>query len=114
MARLYVNENFPLDVVTHLRALGHDVLTTHEVGKSNQGIEDEAVLRFAIETNRCIVTINRKDFMRLHRVMPRHEGIIVCTENRDYADFANRVDAVIRQSGELANQLMRVVRGDPT
>lgn len=43
MARLYANENFPVDVVRELRALGHDVLTTHDVGKSNQGIEDDAV-----------------------------------------------------------------------
>jgi uncharacterized protein (DUF433 family) len=29
MARLYANENFPLDAVAHLRARGHDVQTTH-------------------------------------------------------------------------------------
>jgi len=48
MARLYANENFPAEVVGHLRARGHDVLTTHEAGKSNQAVEDDAVLRFAI------------------------------------------------------------------
>ncbi len=111
MARLYANKNFPVEVVAHLRALGHDVLTTHEVGKSNQGIEDDAVLRFALETNRCAITINRKDFMRLHRAAADHSGIIVCTENRDYAGFAARIDEVIRQTGELHGQLLRVVRG---
>jgi len=59
MARLYANENFPVEVVERLRVLGHDVLTTHEVGKSNQSIEDDAVLRFAIESGRCVITINR-------------------------------------------------------
>ncbi len=113
MARLYANENFPVEVVEHLRVLGHDVLTTHDVGKSNQSIEDDAVLRFAIETGRCVITINRKDFMRLHRVVTDHAGIIVCTENRDYAAFADRIDEAIRRSGELAHQLIRVVRGNP-
>lgn len=47
MARLYANENFPVEVVQRLRALGHDVLTTHDMGKSNQGIEDEAVDLFS-------------------------------------------------------------------
>ncbi len=42
MARLYSDENFPFEVVEHLRAQGHDVLTTHDAGKSNQGIEDGA------------------------------------------------------------------------
>ena len=78
-ARLYANENFPVEVVKRLRELGHDVLTTHDVGKSNQGIEDDAVLRFAVDSGRCVVTINRKDFMRLHRSFPGHAGIIACT-----------------------------------
>ena len=111
MARLYANENFPVEVVKRLRELGHDVLTTHDVGKSNQGIEDDAVLRFAVDSDRCVVTINRKDFMRLHRSFPRHAGIIACTENRDFGAFAHRVDEAIRLEGELVGKLVRVVRG---
>jgi predicted nuclease of predicted toxin-antitoxin system len=113
MARLYANENFPVDVVRELRALGHDILTTHEVGKSNQGIEDEAVLRYAIDSDRCLITINRRDFIRLHLAVPVHSGIIVCTENRDYAAFARRIHDAISQVPVLANQLIRVVQGDP-
>ncbi len=43
MARLYANENFPLPVVEELRRLGHDVLTIHETGKSDQSMSDEKV-----------------------------------------------------------------------
>ncbi|MFN0078358.1 MAG: DUF5615 family PIN-like protein [Prosthecobacter sp.] len=111
MARLYANENFPVEVVQRLRELGHDVLTTHDVGKSNQGVEDDAVLRFAVESGRCIITINRKDFMRLHRSYPDHAGIIVCTENRDFGAFANRIDAAIRLEITLVGKLVKVVRG---
>jgi hypothetical protein len=111
MARLYANENFPLEVVIRLRGLGHDVLTTHEAGKSNQGIEDDAVLRFAISTERSVITLNRRDFIRLHQTVPSHSGIIVCTENRDYPDFAGKIDQLIRHSGPLANTLVRVNRG---
>jgi predicted nuclease of predicted toxin-antitoxin system len=111
MARLYANENFPVEGVQRLRDLGHDVLTTHDMGQSNQGIEDDAVLRFAAESDRCVVTINRKDFMRLHRTYPFHAGIIVCTENRDYQAFANRIHESILLEGELAAKLVRVVRG---
>ncbi len=111
MARLYANENFPVEVVLRLRDLGHDVLTTHDVGKSNQGIEDDVVLRFAVESGRCVVTINRKDFMRLHRSFPDHAGIIICTENRDFGAFAHRIDEAIRLEGELTGKLVKVVRG---
>jgi len=38
MARLYANENFPVEVVQRLRELGDDVLTTHDAGKSNQAV----------------------------------------------------------------------------
>lgn len=107
MARLYANENFPVEVVVHLRALGHDVVTTHEMGQSNLRIEDDAVLRFAIETGRCVITINRKDFMRLHRESADHAGIVVCTENRDYVPFARRIDEAISDAGELAGKLIR-------
>lgn len=111
MARLYANENFPVEVVQWLRELGHDVLTTHDAGKSNQAIEDDLVLRFATETGRCVITINRKDFLRLHRSFPDHAGIIICTENRDFAAFARRIDEALRSEPELAGKLLRVVRG---
>ena len=86
------------------------MLTTHDVGKSNQGIEDDAVLRFAVDSGRCVATINRKYFMRLHRSFPEQAGIIACTENRDFGG-AHRVDEAIRLEGELAGKLVRVVRG---
>ncbi|MGV3659087.1 MAG: DUF5615 family PIN-like protein [Prosthecobacter sp.] len=111
MARLYANENFPVEAVHRLRELGHDVLTTHDIGKSNQGIEDDSVLQFAVETGRCVITINRKDFIRLHRSNPQHAGIIICTQNRDFASFAARIDDAILQSSALAGQLIRVVSG---
>lgn len=66
MARLYVNENFPLPAVDWLRRLGHDVLTTRDAGMSGVSMTDEHVLRFAGEDNRAVLTLNRKHFVRLH------------------------------------------------
>jgi hypothetical protein len=88
MLKLYANENFPLETVLILRNLGYDILTTHEMGKSNLSIPDEEVLTFALTENRAILTINRKDFMRLHRLNPIRSGIIVCTKNDDFKNFA--------------------------
>ena len=82
MARLYSNENFPQLGVAALRQLGHDVLTVLEAGRANQAIPDEAVLAFATADNRAVLTLNRRDFIRLHYQFPEHAGIIVCASTR--------------------------------
>src|SRR4051794_29506535 len=79
LARIYANENFPRQVVEALRTLGHDVLTTADAGKAGQAIPDEEVLQFATLELRILVTLNRRDFIRLHRERSDHSGIIVCT-----------------------------------
>lgn len=111
MARLYSNENFPLPVVEALRALGHDVLTTRDAGKSNEGIPDDEVLRFAVGTGRAVITHNRQDFIRLHRLHPDHEGIIVCTDNPDFPALATKVHAELQQKASLKGELVRGNRG---
>ena len=47
MARLFADEDFPYPVVERLRRFGHDVLTTLEAGRANQGIADPDQLVFA-------------------------------------------------------------------
>ncbi len=110
-ARLYSNENFPLPVVEALRALGHDVLTTRDAGKDNVKIPDEEVLQFAIDNRRAVITHNRKDFIRLHRLQPAHEGIIVCTDNADFPALAAKVHTQLETMTSLKGQLVRVNRG---
>lgn len=90
MARLYANENFPYPVVAELRRLGHDIITIQEAGKANQEYADEEVLTLASHDRRTILTINRKDFIRLHRLAPEHHGIIVCTADLDFVGQAKR------------------------
>jgi hypothetical protein len=53
--------SFPRRVVEHLRGLGHDVLTTHDAGNSDQAIPDEQVLAFAIEQGREVLARCVKD-----------------------------------------------------
>ncbi|MFN8454127.1 MAG: DUF5615 family PIN-like protein [Anaerolineae bacterium] len=110
MAYLYGNENFPLPVVEELRRLGHDVLTIHEMGQGGQSVSDEAVLNFAIEKGRAVLTINRKHFIRLHHIQPQHSGIIVCTFDPDFAGQAHRIHAAIEQQPSLSGILIRVNR----
>ena len=114
MARIYANENFYRPVVAKLREFGHDVLTTLEAGKANQKIPDEEVLLFAIAEERVMLTLNRRHFMRLHRLYPKHFGIIVCTEDGDFEALAIRINQVLEGTGDnLENQLMKIYRSNP-
>ncbi|MEQ9237973.1 DUF5615 family PIN-like protein [Coleofasciculus sp. E2-BRE-01] len=110
MARFYADEQFPYPVVELLRNLEHDVLTAQEAGNAGQGIPDEAVLAFAITQERAVLTINRDDFIRLHRLNPNHFGIIVCTNNRNWEQFAVRIDEAVTREEPLPGKLIRVVR----
>lgn len=110
MSRLYANENFPLRVVEALRQLGHDVLTVREAGHDNQRIEDADVLTFAIDAGRAVLTLNRRDFIRLHRHHPDHRGVIVCTEDADVDGQAQRIHDAIAPHDSLDGLLLRVNR----
>lgn len=110
MARLYADEDFDFPVVEHLRRLGHDVLTSREAGHAGQKIADAEVLTFAIANGRAVVTFNRRDFIRLHRQVRPHRGIIVCTRDRDSAALASRIHMALSTSPTLDDQLIRITR----
>lgn len=110
MARLYANENFPREVVEALRALGHDVLTVLEAGNAGQGVSDEEVLGFAAAQGRTVITLNRRDFIRLHLRQPEHAGIIVCSQDADTRGQAERIHKAITSIESLSNELLRVNR----
>ncbi|PZU99949.1 MAG: hypothetical protein DCE90_01280 [Pseudanabaena sp.] len=110
MARLYADEQFPKIVSQLLRSMGHDVLTVQEAGNSNLGIPDDQVLAFAIAEQRAVITINRLDFIRLHRSNSDHFGIIVCTNDSDRPRMADRINESISTKESLQANLIRVIR----
>lgn len=110
MAYLYADEQFPLEVSQKLRLLGHNVLTVQEAGYGNLGIPDEEVLDFAILSDRAVLTLNRQDFIRLHRQTPNHAGIIVCTNDLDRSRMASRIHEGISIEKTLRSKLIRVIR----
>ncbi len=110
MAALFSNENFPLPVVQSLRKLGHDVLTTVDTGRAGDAIPDPEVLAFASAQGRALLTLNRRDFIRLHLKSDAHHGIIVCTFDRDLQGQANRIHQAIASGKELRGKLIRVNR----
>ncbi|MBD2299958.1 DUF5615 family PIN-like protein [Nostoc sp. FACHB-190] len=96
MVKFYSNENFPMDIVRELRQLGYDVLTSYEAGQANQGIPDDEVLAFATQSNRVVITLNRDDFIALHRSGISHNGIIICKTDRDYVGQTQTLHAYLQ------------------
>ena len=113
MARLYSNENFPLKVVQALRTLGHDVLTSFEAGNANQAIPDDEVLRYAFENQRILLTLNRRDFIKLHKQGQPHAGILVCSQDPDVCGQAEKIDKALQQTDRYENILIRVYLSAP-
>ena len=110
MALMYSNENFPFPVVDNLRQLGHDVLTIQETGRAGQAISDEAVLKFAGDAGRILLTLNRKHFIRLHNQKKNQSGIIVCSFDSDFIGLANRIHKAVEGKTDFPGQLIRINR----
>ena len=106
----YADENFPLTVVVELRHLGHDVLTAFEDGKANQKIPDDKVVERAAELGRAVLTINRKDFKKIHETDTTHAGIFICTFDADFVGQAQRIDDACQNLSEIDGQLTKIYR----
>ena len=114
VARLYADENFNFHVVEILRGWGHDVLTAHEAGRANQGIDDLVLLDDAIRAGRAVLTHNGWHFIPLHRTRPSHYGIITCTRDDDKLMLATRIHVAIARCDRLDGLLLRVTKASPT
>lgn len=110
MALLLADENFPLPVTQELRALGHDVVTLQELGRSDQRLPDASVLQLAIEQGRAILTLNRRHFVRLHQEVPEHGGIVVCSLDVDFVGQARRIAEALHAAGSADGRLFRINR----
>ncbi len=110
MARIYTNENFPQQAVEKLRALGHDVETSHDAGNSGRAMPDEAVLDHAIRNERVVVTLNRRHFVALQATRPLHCGIVVCSFDADFQGLAARIHEALAGTADHRNILLRVNR----
>jgi hypothetical protein len=57
-----------------------------------------------------VLTLNRKDYFRLHWDNANLSGIVACKVNPDFAGMANRIHVAVTEAGELDGLLIRVNR----
>jgi hypothetical protein len=110
MARLFGDENFSRPVMAVLRTLGHDVDGVQERGLGGIRFPDHLVLAEAVADGRAVLTTNRGDFRRLHRLSAAHAGIVTCTQDSDVSSLADRIHATVTAAGDLTGQILSVTR----
>lgn len=77
--RLFLDEDVHTALAVALRKRGHDAV--HALEEKRLGLTDESQLTFAAAEQRCLVSFNVGDFVRLHNRWVaegrEHAGIIV-------------------------------------
>lgn len=92
--KLFLDEDSSVALlVTLLRKAGHDVESTHEVGRAGEA--DPAQFLYAIRAGRTLITRNHDDFEALHDLVRgaggHHPGVFVTRFDNDAArDFTAR------------------------
>lgn len=111
MARLLADEHFPAGIVNALRRLGYDVVTVRQVNASKSGdaMPDDLVLQLAASQQRVVLTMNRKDYRRLHRENASHAGILCCTDPGEQPEkkVARKIDAFLK-TNEMNSRFERI------
>jgi hypothetical protein len=108
MALLFADENVRFSVIVALRDRGHDVLSALEAGRANQQIPDLDVLLHATALRRAVLTNNRRHFRKLHKNVPKHDGIVIFTDDDDIPAVADRIHEAISVNEPLAGRLVRI------
>jgi predicted nuclease of predicted toxin-antitoxin system len=94
--KICVDENIPLDTVSELINLGHDVLDIR--GTPKQGISDEVLWEIVQNENRLLITTD-KGFVP-HRLESHHGILVVRLRQPNAQKIHERVMRAINQFAE--------------
>ena len=69
------------------------------------------MLEFVTQEQRILLTINRKDFFRLHRYGNlRHAGIVACTQDSNPIALAKNIHEAVRNLESCEGKIIKVIR----
>ena len=119
MADFYTDHDVAPRLAILLHAMGHDVVTTRQLGLTRAG--DEEQLLTAAQQQRVFVTHSGDDFLLLHRAWrlcsrsclptppPEHAGILVIPQapRLGHHVAARALDGLVKAGVPLANELYR-------
>ncbi|NUO84320.1 DUF5615 family PIN-like protein [candidate division KSB1 bacterium] len=106
-----MNENLSDEIAQRLRMNSVDTVSSHETGMDTQ--DDEAQMQFAVSQGRALVSINKKDFIRINAIYKakgwEHAGIILSTDI-DHSTIYRRLLKLAGdlQAEDLENRVIRL------
>ncbi|WP_242018371.1 DUF5615 family PIN-like protein [Pseudanabaena sp. FACHB-1998] len=65
-------------------------------------------MSYAISLNRAVLTMNRRDFIRLHTQIPQHKGIVICKSSTNWEKIAQAIHNHLSQFETIEKQLIRI------
>ena len=95
--KFLLDQDVPDDLSYLLEQLGHEVTLLRKALPGDSS--DEAVLRFAQETGRILLTCNRDDFLHLAATKPHH-GIVIVIRRRTRRDERVALFRLLDRAGE--------------
>jgi predicted nuclease of predicted toxin-antitoxin system len=109
--RLLIDEMYSPAIAEQLRARGHDAVAVHEVPGLG-GLADVALLQWAHDHERALITENVLDFLALHALWLRsgeqHSGIILASNAAYPRARASTVGALLKALDRLLSEVDRV------
>lgn len=109
--RLVIDEMYSPAIAEQLRARGHDAIAVQDVA-GLAGLSDNALLSWAHDHERAIITENVVDFLTLHadclQTGGRHSGIILASNAAYPRARASTLGAVVVALDRLLTQVDRL------
>jgi predicted nuclease of predicted toxin-antitoxin system len=116
VARFYLDENLPEYLVACLRDLGHDAVSTTQLGRKGQSDPEQLLL--AKQLDRVLITFNSDDFRMLHKAWivwsrawetrQQHAGILILRQEQPAPrpeEIALIIDQIAGSAGKLTHRV---------
>jgi predicted nuclease of predicted toxin-antitoxin system len=109
--RLLIDEMYSPAIAEQLRARGHDAVAVHDV-PGLSGLGDAALLQWAHDHERALITENVVDFLALHagwlRSGQHHSGIILAPNTAYPRARAFTAGALVKELDRMLAEVDRI------
>jgi predicted nuclease of predicted toxin-antitoxin system len=109
--RLLIDEMYSPVIAEQLRARGHDTVAVHDV-PGLAGLSDAALLQWAHDHERALITENVVDFLALHAIWlrsgERHSGIVLASNAAYPRAKASTIGALVKALSQLLSDIDRL------